>query len=62
MSLYDFSIYSCITEKELKGIFEGKIEITPKYAAVFEIVLETPASFWINLEKNYRDSLKRLGK
>jgi plasmid maintenance system antidote protein VapI len=62
MSIDEFSDLSLLSSQELRGIVEGKTTITEYHAKIFEAILETPASFWINLEKNYRDSLKRLGR
>ena len=62
MSIDEFSDMSLLSSQELRGIVEGKTPITEYHAKIFEAILETPASFWINLEKNYRDSLKRLGR
>ncbi|KZE64693.1 XRE family transcriptional regulator [Fictibacillus phosphorivorans] len=43
--------------KTINGIIKGTISITPDTALQFEKVLGVPASFWNNLEKNYRESL-----
>lgn len=60
-----------MTQKELAGrigmsvktineIIKGKAPITAETALKLEIVLDTPASFWINLESNYREALARI--
>jgi addiction module HigA family antidote len=47
------------TVKTINEIIKGKAPISPETALQFELVLETPASFWINREKNYREFLAR---
>ena len=44
-------------KKTINEIANGKAEITPETALQLERVLGIPASFWSNLERNYRDSL-----
>jgi HTH-type transcriptional regulator/antitoxin HigA len=46
--------------KTINEIIKGKAPITPETALKLEIVLDTPASFWINLEANYQESLARI--
>lgn len=59
-----------MTQKELAGrmgrplktineIIKGKTAITAETALQLERVLGTPAGFWINLERNYREALAR---
>lgn len=45
--------------KTINEIIKGKTAITPDTALQFEKVLRTPASFWINREKNYREYLAK---
>jgi HTH-type transcriptional regulator / antitoxin HigA len=45
--------------KTINEIIKGKAGITPETALQLELVLDTPASFWINREKRYRESLAR---
>lgn len=42
--------------KTINEIIKGKAAITPETALQLEKVLNVPASFWNNLERNYRDS------
>ena len=42
------------TPKTINEIIKGKAPITSETAIQFETVLGVPASFWNNLEKNYR--------
>lgn len=46
--------------KTINEIVKGKAAITPVTALMFEKILRVPASFWNNLERNYRDALARL--
>jgi HTH-type transcriptional regulator / antitoxin HigA len=45
--------------KTINEIVKGKTAITAETALQLERVLGTPASFWTNLEKNYREALAR---
>ena len=45
--------------KTINEIIKGKVAITPETALQFERALGVPASFWNNLEKNYREHLAR---
>ena len=46
-------------KKTINEIIKGKAAITPETAIQFERVLGTPASFWNNRERNYREWLAR---
>ena len=48
------------TEKTISEIIQGKTAITPETALQLEKVLNIPAHFWNNLERNYRESLAAL--
>src|SRR2546422_545901 len=45
--------------KRINEIVKGKAAITPETALQLERVLGVPASFWNNLEQNYRTALAR---
>jgi HTH-type transcriptional regulator/antitoxin HigA len=47
-------------KKTINEIIKGKAAITPETAIQFERVLGTPASFWTNLEQQYRTALARI--
>jgi len=47
-------------KKTINEIIKGKQGITPETAIQFERVLGMSASFWNNLEKNYREILARI--
>ncbi len=45
---------------EINKVMTGNASITPEMAVQLERVLGIPASFWNNLERNYRETLGRL--
>ena len=47
---------------KVNEIIQGKTAITVEAALALENILPYPASFWLNLEKNYRLTLARLQK
>ena len=47
-------------KKTINGIIHGSIQITPETALALERVLDIAASFWLNLENQYREALARL--
>lgn len=49
-------------KKTINEIITGKTAITAETALQFEHVLGVPASFWNNLERNYRETLARLAE
>ncbi len=55
-----FSKKTGISQKDINEIIHGKAPITPDKAQKFELVLGTPASFWNNREKKYREILAKL--
>lgn len=48
-----------ITEKHLSHMINGEASITVESALLLETALGGSASFWINLEKNYREAIAR---
>jgi addiction module HigA family antidote len=46
--------------KTINEIIKNKATITPGTALQFERILDMPASFWNNLEKNYQDACARI--
>lgn len=48
-----------INKKTINEIIKGKAPITAFTALKLEYVFSIPASFWNNLESNYRESLER---
>lgn len=49
-------------KKTINEIIKGKAEITSETAIQLEYVLNVPANFWLNLEKNYRLDLARIAE
>ncbi|HPQ71913.1 MAG TPA: HigA family addiction module antitoxin [bacterium] len=60
MTQKEFAVRAGISEKHIVAILKGDGPITPETALKLERVLGVPASFWNNLERNYRDTLARL--
>lgn len=44
----------------IKDVISGKREITPGIALALNTAFGVSAQFWLNLEKNYQDTKKRL--
>jgi len=57
MTQKDLAVRTGRPIKTINEIIKGKTAITPQTALQFERVLGIPASFWNNLEKNYREML-----
>ena len=57
MSQKEFAIRMNLSEKHVSQLINGKVELTPEVANHLEMVFGIPASFWNNLEANYRDKL-----
>ena len=49
-----------IAKKTINQIIKGKSPITPETALKLEIVIERPAHFWNNLERQYQEDRTRL--
>jgi addiction module HigA family antidote len=62
MSQADLAARTGRPRKTINEIIKGKTAITPETALQFERVLGVPASFWNNLERNYREHLARQGE
>lgn len=59
MTQVDLAVRIGKSVKTINEIIKGKAPITPETALQLELVLKTPASFWNNREKNYREFLAR---
>ncbi len=59
MTQLDLANKTGITKKTINEIINGKAPITPATALKLEYVFNIPASFFNNLESNYRESLER---
>lgn len=49
-----------VTQKHLSFIITGKSEISRDFAEKLEYVLGTDSLFWLELENEYRDALKKI--
>ncbi len=56
----DLSERTGYPKKTINEIIKGKAPITPQMAIELERVLDVPASFWNNRERQYRETLARL--
>lgn len=62
MTLEDFAEKSDVSLDVLVEVMEAKREIDPHLASEIERITGVVSSFWLNLERNYRATLKRLGQ
>jgi len=60
ISQKDLAMRADLSEKHISQIINGSASVSPDTALRFERVLGIKASFWNNLEKNYRESLARI--
>lgn len=60
MSQRNLSDRTGLTEKHLSQVINGNASITVETALLLENALGGPASFWINLEKNYQETQSRI--
>ncbi len=61
MSQAELAQRTDLPEKTIHEIIKGQAVIPPETAVQFEHVLDTPASFWNNRERNYRKWLAGRG-
>ena len=57
-SVIDLSKATKIDAELLNEICNGQKSITENIATKLSLALERPAKFWVNLQKNYENSLK----
>lgn len=57
MSQRDFAARMNLSEKHVSRLVNGEVQLTPEVANKLEMVLGAPASFWSNLESNYRNAI-----
>lgn len=60
MSQKEFAARMDLSEKHVSHLMNGSVQLTPEVAYRLEMVLGVPASFWNQLEADYRESLVRL--
>lgn len=56
----EFAIRTNKPEKTINAVLKGESSITPEMAVLFENVLQIPANFWLNRQRNYDEYLARL--
>ncbi len=59
MGVKEFAVRTNKPEKTIITILKGKSSITPEMAVKFENVLNIPAHFWLNLQRNYDEFVAR---
>jgi len=57
-----FALRTGRSKKMINEIIQGKAPISAETALQFEKVLGTPASFWLNREQFYRETLARIAE
>lgn len=55
MSQVELAKRTGLPKKTVNEIINGKAAIAPETALQLECILGVPASFWNNLQKNYRE-------
>jgi HTH-type transcriptional regulator / antitoxin HigA len=55
----EFAVRTGKPEKTIIAIIKGKSSITPEMAVQFEHVLKIPAHFWLNIQRNFDESVAR---
>ena len=60
MSQLELATRTGLSKKTINEIMQGKSPITPETALKLERVLERPAHFWNNLERQYQENRTRL--
>lgn len=56
----EFAIRTNKPEKTINAVLKGDSSITPEMAVLFENVLQIPANYWLNRQRNYDEYLARL--
>ncbi|MEZ4686999.1 MAG: HigA family addiction module antitoxin [Bacteroidia bacterium] len=59
MGSKEFAIRTGKPEKTISNVLNGKSNITPEMAMLFEQVLQIPARFWLNRQAQYDESVAR---
>lgn len=60
MKQKEFALRMDLSEKHVSRLMNGQVELTHDVALRLESVFGAPASFWNNLEANYREKLARI--
>lgn len=56
----EFALRMGLSEKHISELINGKVELTANVASRLASVLGSPATFWQNLEANYRSQLQKV--
>ncbi len=59
MGSKEFAVRTGKPEKTISHILSGEGSITPEMAVMFEDVLQIPANFWLNRQKQYNEAIAR---
>lgn len=60
ISQKELSLRTGISEKHISNVFSGKSRLTEEFALKLEkVVTKVPASYWLNYEAKYRESMAR---
>ena len=59
MSVKEFALLTAMSEKNIKAVMSGTASVTLELAEAFEQVTRIPAHFWLNLQRNYDESVVR---
>ncbi|WP_286935044.1 MULTISPECIES: helix-turn-helix transcriptional regulator [Aminobacterium] len=51
-----------LTQEETCQLFEGTLPVTPSMSIKLERILGVSSSFWLRLEKLYREDMRRLAE
>ena len=57
MSVKTFALLTAMPEKVINAVLSEKESVTQILAEAFEQVTQIPAHFWLNLQRNYDESL-----
>lgn len=60
LSQSDLADRTGLSRKTINEIVNGKAPITPETALKFEPIFQQPARYWLNLERDYQETLARL--
>jgi len=59
MSVSEFAEKSGLSEKSVSEFLDGKQEITIEMSSAFEKVTNIPSKFWLNLQSQYNEVVKK---
>lgn len=62
ISIKDFADSMDMSENTIEDLIRGDVPLTSSIASQLEKVLGVPASFWLNYESLYRETLSRVNE